>query len=187
MSIDPKLIAKLQKLLKVSDKIKMDQMRNILKVDKETFNENIIDWAEEFRFRIDGDYVIVNQESVDDFIDELDSKFAVWEKQEIAGIGKVDKDLGDFMDALDASYDLWDKQAKEGVGKIESRAIKLPSAPKPPPALKLPSAPKPPPAPKPPGKRPPTIKSKPIEEEVEEPLTEVYSTGGGGEPFLSIF
>jgi len=89
MSTDKAIFEKLKKVLNVSVKIKMDQMRDILKMDQTTFNDKIIEWAEEFGFIIDGDYVNVNKESVEDFINALDAQFEVWEKQESDRIGKA--------------------------------------------------------------------------------------------------
>ncbi len=60
----------------------MEQMREMLKIDKETFNEKILDWASEFGFEIDREYVNINKSTVDDFIDELDSQFEAWGLQE---------------------------------------------------------------------------------------------------------
>jgi len=48
MSVDKTKLEKLKKMLKVSDSIKMDQMRNALKMEKAVFDEKIFDWADEF-------------------------------------------------------------------------------------------------------------------------------------------
>jgi len=89
MSTDKAILEKLKKILKVSNSIAMEQMRNILKMDQTTFNDKIIDWAEEFGFTIDREYVNVKKETVDDFIDMLDSQFKSWESKEKMGEGKI--------------------------------------------------------------------------------------------------
>ncbi len=89
MSVDKATLDKLKKILKVSKSIKMEQMRGILRMDKEAFDDKIIDWAAEFGFEIDREYVNINKSTVDDFIDELDSQFEAWGLQEATGIGKV--------------------------------------------------------------------------------------------------
>ncbi len=58
-------------------------------MDVDTFNDIIFDWAEKFGFTIDGDYVVINKDSVSDFIDSLDKQFIKWEKIEKDKISKV--------------------------------------------------------------------------------------------------
>ena len=47
-------------------------MRDALKMDEKTFSVKIFEWAHQFNFVINGDYLIVNPEKVDDFIDNVD-------------------------------------------------------------------------------------------------------------------
>ncbi|KKL66941.1 hypothetical protein LCGC14_2139980, partial [marine sediment metagenome] len=81
--------SKLKRILKVSDSIKMEQMRDMLDLDTKTFNTQILDWAEEFGFRIDGEFIIINKNTVDNFIDRLDKQFETWDKMETDKIGKL--------------------------------------------------------------------------------------------------
>ncbi|MBA7507507.1 hypothetical protein ES706_06226 [subsurface metagenome] len=67
---------KIKKLMKVSTRVRLDMMRDVLNMDPHTFNYKIIDWAYKFEFIIDGDYLIVNKETVSDFIDALDKQFS---------------------------------------------------------------------------------------------------------------
>ena len=90
MSINKAAIEKLKRILKVSESIKMEQMQKMLKLDEETFNEKILDWSEEFGFRIDGEYINNKNASVDDFIKKRETRFDLWEKHEIAEIGKLE-------------------------------------------------------------------------------------------------
>jgi len=70
---------KIKKLMKLSTRLRLDMMRDVLNMDPHTFNYNIIDWAYKFEFIIDGDYLIVNKDTVLDFIDALDKQFATSE------------------------------------------------------------------------------------------------------------
>ena len=64
-------------------------MRESLNLDKKTFLDKIYDWAEEFGFRIDGDFLKINQDTVSDFIDALDKQFSSWEKMEKEKTDKI--------------------------------------------------------------------------------------------------
>ena len=73
-------IKKLKGLIEKSSNISLKQIKNTLKMDTHTFNNKIIDWADEFNFIIDGDNLVINKDTVSDFIDALDKQFASWEK-----------------------------------------------------------------------------------------------------------
>lgn len=90
MSINKATIEKLRKILEISDSIKIEQMRNMLNLDKKTFDENLLNWAVEFGFRIDREYINISNASIDDFIIKLEAQFDLWEKRETAAIGKLD-------------------------------------------------------------------------------------------------
>ena len=75
MPTDRGTIDKLKRVLNVSNSIKMDQLRNILDLESKTFDTQILEWAEEFEFVIDGDYIIINKNTIDSFIDQLDKQF----------------------------------------------------------------------------------------------------------------
>ena len=79
----------LRKIMKVSTRIRQDQLRKLLKMEEDTFNERIIEWAEEFGFKIDGDYVAFGGGDVDAFIQSLDQQFAEWTGAETSKAGKV--------------------------------------------------------------------------------------------------
>lgn len=68
--------AKLRKLIHVSDRIKQSQMRKILNLDEERFNQILLNLAEEFNFRIDGRYIVFHQaqDAIDAFINRIDSE-----------------------------------------------------------------------------------------------------------------
>ena len=75
-------IQKLKKILKVSNRFRLDMMMDILNIDNKTLYKNLKDWSTDFGFKIDGEYLIINRETVLDFVDALDKQFRVWEKIE---------------------------------------------------------------------------------------------------------
>jgi len=78
--IEEETIKKLNTLIEKSNKVNLNQIKDTLEMDTHTFNNKIIDWADEFNFIIDGDYLVINKDTVSDFIDALDKQFASWEK-----------------------------------------------------------------------------------------------------------
>jgi len=87
----PKLdsLEKLRDILNVSNKIKLKRVQNVLNLDDKSFDGKIIEWAKEFGFRIDGEYLLVNKESISEFIEALDEKFIEWEEIEKDKIDKL--------------------------------------------------------------------------------------------------
>jgi len=73
---------KIERMLQVSNRIKLDMMRNALNMEKKAFDEKFFEWAEEFGFIIDGDVLIVDKDTVSDYINKLDIMFETWEKSE---------------------------------------------------------------------------------------------------------
>lgn len=86
----PETIRKIEQIVKVSDRVKLDMMRKTLKMTEEAFLERIYNWAERFNFKIDGDYLVINKETVDSFLNELDKQYSEWEKTETTREGKVE-------------------------------------------------------------------------------------------------
>ena len=72
---------KIKKLINVSGKIRLDIMRDVLKMEFSEFNERLFDWAVEFGFKIDGDYIIIENSDVEGFINQLDKQFELWENR----------------------------------------------------------------------------------------------------------
>ncbi len=79
---------KIERIMQVSSRIRLDTMRDVLNLEPKIFHERLIDWAEEFGFEIDGDYLNVNKDRVSDFIEKLDKQFSDWEQVEKDRIGK---------------------------------------------------------------------------------------------------
>ncbi|MBA7584206.1 hypothetical protein ES708_26159 [subsurface metagenome] len=77
---DKEKIQKIEKMMVESDSLSLDTLRDALKMDAHTFSNKILDWAIDYGFEIDGDYLITNKSTISDFIDELDKYFTLWEK-----------------------------------------------------------------------------------------------------------
>ena len=69
--LERKQLKQIKSMLEVSSKLRLDLMRNALEMDKKSFSNKIFDWAKKFNFIIEGDYLIVNPENVDKFLDDL--------------------------------------------------------------------------------------------------------------------
>ena len=87
-NIERENIEHIKKLMQVSTKVKLDRFQDGLGMNNQDFNRKIVDWAVEFGFTIDGDYVIVNKSTIDDFMVALDHQFKDWEIKEHTKIGK---------------------------------------------------------------------------------------------------
>jgi len=83
------VIETLRKMVKVSNRINMEMVKDALDLDDKTFNKKVIDWADEFGFKIDGNFLVINQDTVDDFINSLDASFEEWGRKETGKIEKI--------------------------------------------------------------------------------------------------
>ncbi len=66
-------IKRIKTMLKVSNRLKLKMMRTALELEKESFNNQIFEWAKKFEFTIDGDYMIINKETISAFLNHLES------------------------------------------------------------------------------------------------------------------
>ena len=73
---------KIKTILQVSDNIKLEVLRKLLRMEESAFYKKIINWAQQFNFKIEGDIIHVNSKTVSEFIDALDKQFIEWEKTE---------------------------------------------------------------------------------------------------------
>ncbi len=80
--MEKKITVKLKQILANSSSIKLDEIKDTLEIDAHTFNNKILDWALKFGFTIDGNYLITKEDTISDFIDELDRQYAIWNKRE---------------------------------------------------------------------------------------------------------
>jgi Leucine-rich repeat (LRR) protein len=88
---EKKQIEMIRKMMTVSTKIKLEMMRDALKMDESIFNQKIFDWAANFGFVIDGDYLVINKDTVDEFLTSLDSQFSDWTQKEESKHGKIEE------------------------------------------------------------------------------------------------
>jgi hypothetical protein len=86
---ESEIIEKLKEMLEVSNRINLDMMRKVLRIDEDQFNDKIFAWAKEFQFKIDGDFIIIDKDAISDFLNALDKQFADWEQFEDRGNGKI--------------------------------------------------------------------------------------------------
>ena len=82
-------IEKVESMLKVSDRLRLSMVRKTLKMEEDVYIAKIIDLAEEMGLKIDGDFLVINQDTVQDFIDTLDKQYESWEKMEKEKNGKI--------------------------------------------------------------------------------------------------
>ncbi len=78
-------IEKLKQIFKVSDRIKLNIMRDALNLDETSFNNKIINWTSEFGFKISGDELFVNESKVSPFITALHKQYGIEEQKESQG------------------------------------------------------------------------------------------------------
>ena len=64
-------VDKLKSLLSMSKRVRFDMIQEILKVNKETLLQIIINWGKKNYCEIDGDYLNINKESLTQFLEEL--------------------------------------------------------------------------------------------------------------------
>jgi hypothetical protein len=67
-------LEEIKRIMQTSTKVNLDRMQDVLGIERKNFNKEIFKWAEIFNFHIDGDYLIVNKETVSNFISFLDAK-----------------------------------------------------------------------------------------------------------------
>lgn len=82
-------LVKLREIMMVSERIKLNRLANLLGLSEQFVWDHIIEWASQFKFKIDDDEVIFGQGNIDAFIDELDKKFKDWDSSENDKKGKV--------------------------------------------------------------------------------------------------
>ena len=83
-------LEKLKKLVKVSTKLKISQMAQILKMSESDLYDRIVDWASDYGFKLDEDIVMFSSGRKDDFIASLDTAFANWDKKTETKEGKLE-------------------------------------------------------------------------------------------------
>jgi len=64
-------IERIKSMMEVSNKLRLDMIRTALDMDEKLFTQKVFQWAKQFNFLIDGDYLIINQDTAKDFIEDL--------------------------------------------------------------------------------------------------------------------
>jgi hypothetical protein len=62
-----------------------------LGLDNAQFTARLVDWAVDYGFKIDGDYINIEDGNVSGFIDDIDSMFESWADEEKVKVGKIEK------------------------------------------------------------------------------------------------
>ncbi len=69
--VEKENIKKIKNMLEVSNRLKLKMMRTTLGLEKESFNDRIFEWAKKFHFKIDGDNIIINKETIPAFLHQI--------------------------------------------------------------------------------------------------------------------
>jgi hypothetical protein len=92
---EQKRIEKLKKVMNVYTKIQKSEMRKILNLEEEDFNDRLLDWAIKYGFKIEDDMVILEQANVQGFLTALDDQFSDWNEKEQSKDGKIEGSIGE--------------------------------------------------------------------------------------------
>jgi tetratricopeptide (TPR) repeat protein len=92
---DDQRIEKLKKLVKVTNNMKIEQFAKVLEMSTEQVYERLIDWADQFGFKIDNDVIRFPTDSskMDNFLQGLDNNFSQWQEKEVSKDGKIENEL----------------------------------------------------------------------------------------------
>ena len=88
-------IEKFKKILNVSNRFRLDMLTDILNMSKKNLNNKLKKWSAEFGFKIEGNYLVIDKETVSDFIDALDKHYKSWEKMEKGKMKKTELERGE--------------------------------------------------------------------------------------------
>lgn len=90
---DQAIIERLNDIANVSTQIRLDMLRNILKIspdNQEYFDVKIFGWAHQFGFRIDGNFLLFKKDAMIEFIQSLEAQFKEWYENEKVNNKKVE-------------------------------------------------------------------------------------------------
>lgn len=74
------IVEKLKKILKVSNRFRLDMLMDLLDMDKKFLNKEIKNLVSDFGLEINENYLIIKNDTISDFIDALFLQFNEWEK-----------------------------------------------------------------------------------------------------------
>lgn len=77
-SNESEIAGKLKTIMGVSTRIEMKMLRRVLGMSRREFEEKIFQWAVDYGFVIDGDYINVEHADVNRFLHSLDNQFHDW-------------------------------------------------------------------------------------------------------------
>ncbi|MFX0075629.1 MAG: hypothetical protein ACFE96_09315, partial [Candidatus Hermodarchaeota archaeon] len=70
-------IDRIKSMIQVSSKLRLDMMRTALEMDEKLFTEKVFQWAGQFNFIIEGDYLLVNQDTATAFLNDLSTESSI--------------------------------------------------------------------------------------------------------------
>jgi len=73
---------KLEKVMRVSNSINLEILREILNMDSKNFEDRIINYSKRYGMIVEGSNLIINKDTVDDFLNSLDEQFKKWEEMD---------------------------------------------------------------------------------------------------------
>ena len=61
---------KLKRIMKVSNKIRLDMLRDLLEMDQNTFDNKLITYMKQFGTKVEGNYIIVNKDTLSELLND---------------------------------------------------------------------------------------------------------------------
>jgi len=68
---------RIKSMIQVSNKLRLDMMRTALEMDDKLFTDKVFQWAKQFNFIIEGDYLLINQDTTTDFLNDLSTESSI--------------------------------------------------------------------------------------------------------------
>jgi hypothetical protein len=88
--IDKSRMDKLTKIMRISNRISIDDVIGLLKIERLIFLDFIIENSEKFHLKIEGNDLIFSENAnITDFIQALDNQFSDWTNKEQQKMGKI--------------------------------------------------------------------------------------------------
>ena len=75
--------------MRFSDRIRLDMLRDLLEMDQNTFDNKLISYMKTFGTTVEGNYIIVNKDTLQDLLTALDENRGEWDKMEIFKVKKI--------------------------------------------------------------------------------------------------
>lgn len=70
-------IEQLKSLMRVSKRVRITDIQDILEKNRKELLPMLVDWAEDYGLEIDGDYLILNKDCLSDFLNDIDNLVAI--------------------------------------------------------------------------------------------------------------